>query len=147
MSGGNFIFNVAKGSAGEMARDDATKFGMLLLQVVEADATLIDRDTVAAILAAANTEATFTNYGRKTALTATRTVDDTNDRVDLDLPDQTWAAAGGATNNTIVKLIIFYEEAAGDATRIPITAHDFDYVTTGTDLLAQLNAAGFFRAQ
>lgn len=146
MAGGSFIFNVAKGSAGEMARDDATKFGMLLLQVVEADTTLRDRTTVATILAASNTEATFMNYARKTSLTATRTVDHANDRVDLDLPDQTWVAAGGATDNTLVKLIIFYEEAAADATRIPIAAYSFDYVTSGVDLLAQVNSAGFLRA-
>lgn len=146
MSGGNFIHNVAKGSAGEMARDSAAQFGMLLLRVVESDALLKDYDTVAAILAGGNTEANFTNYARKAGITATRVVDDTNDEVTLDMPDQTWTLAGGATNNTLVKLIIFYNEGGTDATRIPICAYSFDYTTTGVDLVAQVNAAGFYRA-
>jgi hypothetical protein len=138
------VFNVAKGSAGEFAVDDATKFGILLLKVAEADATLIDYDTVAAILAGSNTEADFTNYGRKTGLTATRTVNDTNNRVELDLANQTWTSAGGASNNTIVKLIVFYENAAADATRVPISAHDFSVTTDGSDLTATI--ADFYRA-
>jgi hypothetical protein len=139
----DFVFNVAKGSAGEFARDDATKFGILLLKTAESDATLKDYDTVAAILAGANTEADFTNYTRKTALTATRTVDDTNDRVDLDLADQTWTAAGGAANNTLVKLIVFYEESAADSGRIPITCHDWAVTTDGSDQTATI--AVFYR--
>ena len=135
----DFVFNVAKGSAGEFARDDATKFGILLLKVAESDATLKDYDTVAAILAGSNTEADFTNYARKTALTATRTVDDTNDRVDLDLADQTWTSAGGASNNSIVKLIVFYEESASDAGRIPVTCHDWAVTTDGSDQTATIN--------
>lgn len=140
----DIVFNVAKGSAGEMARDDATKFGILLLKTAESDATLKDYDTVAAILAGSNVEADFTNYARKTPLTATRTVDDTNDRVALDLADQTWTAAGGGTNNSIVKLIIFYEESAADSGRIPITAHDCVFTTDGTD--QTITIADFYRA-
>lgn len=140
----DFVFNVAKGSAGELARDDATKFGILLLKTAESDAVLKDYDTVAAILAGSNVEADFTNYARKTPLTATRTVDDTNDRVALDLPDQTWTNAGGGTNNTLVKLIVFYEESAADSGRIPITAHDFNVTTDGSNLTATI--ADFYRA-
>lgn len=140
----DIVFNVAKGSVGEFVRDDATKFGILLLKVAEADATLKDYDTVAALLAGANTEAGFTNYARKTALTATRTVDDTNDRVAVDLPDQTWASAGGALNDALVKLIVFYEESAADSGRIPVTAHDFTVTTDGSDLTATI--ADFYRA-
>lgn len=145
MSGSDLVFNVSKGGAAEKILDDATKTGFLLLKVVESDAALKDRATVAAIVAN-STEADFTSYARKTSVTSTRTVDNTNDRVDLDAPDQTWTAAGGATNNTLVKLVIYYEEAAADATRIPLTAHSFDVVTDGSDLVAQLAAAGYFRA-
>lgn len=142
----DIVFNIAKGAAAEKARDDATKFGILLLKVAQADATLRDHDTVAAMLAAANTEADFTGYGRKTPLTATLTVDDANERVDLDIPDVTWAPAGGATNNNLVKLVVYYEEAANDAGRVPISAHDFVVTTDGSDLTAQIAAAGFYRA-
>lgn len=146
----DFVFNIAKGAAAEKVRDGATVLGMLLLKTAEADATLKDYDDLASMLAAGggttNVEATATNYARKTGLTATLTVDDTNDRVDLDLPDQTWTALGGATNNTLVKLVIFYQESAADSGRIPLTAHDFAVTTDGTDVVAQLAAAGFYRA-
>jgi len=140
------VFNIAKGAVAEKVRDDAAKLGVLLLKVAQADAVLADHDDLAALLAAANTEAVFTNYARKTGLTGTITVDDTNERVDVDVPDQTWAAAGNGANDTLVKLIVFYEEAAADATRIPLTHHDFATTTDGSDLTAKMNAAGFFRS-
>lgn len=140
------VFNVAKGKVAEKVVDAPANLGVLLLRVAEADAALRDRATVADILAAANTEANFTNYARKTGITGTVTVDQANDRTDVDMPDQTWAAAGGATNNTLVKAIVYYEEAAADATRIPLTHHDFAVTTDGTDLILQVAAAGFFRA-
>lgn len=141
----DFVFNIAKGAFAEKARDDATKFGVLLLKTVESDALMMDRATITALLTG-STEANFTNYARKTPITATLTVDTTNDRVDVDMPDQTWAVAGGATNNTLAKLVTFYEDAAADATRVPITAHDFVATTDGTDLIAVIAAAGFARA-
>jgi len=142
------VFNIAKGAAAEKVRDGATVLIVLLMQANEAETTLLDRTDLADLFVeAGNTEATFTNYARKTGLTATLTVDNTNDRVDLDLPDQTFVAAGNGTNNTLTKLIVAYEEAAADATRIPLTHHDFSVTTDGSDLTAQFNAAGFFRAQ
>lgn len=143
----NAVFNVAKGSVGEFARDDATKFGVLLLKVAPADASLKDFDTVAAMLAGGATEADFTNYARKTPLTATRTVNDTSERVNCDLADQTWTSAGGASNNTLVKAVVFYEESASDAGRIPCTFHDFNETTAGNNLVLQFHANGFYQAE
>jgi len=144
----DFVFNIAKGAAAEKVRDGATVLGMLLLKAAEADTALSDHADLAALIGAAgNTEADFTNYARKTALTGTVTVDNVNDRVDVDIPDQTWTAAGGALNNTLTDLVVFYEEAAADASRIPLTNHDFAATTDGSDLTAQVNASGFFRAQ
>lgn len=140
------VFNVAKGRWAEKILDATTNVGVLLLKVAEADATLIDYDTVAAILAGSNTEADFTNYARKTGLTGVVTIDDTNNRVDGDFDDQTWTTAGGATNNTLAKAIVFYQESAADSGRIPLTHHDFVETTTGSDLVMQLNTAGFARA-
>lgn len=141
----DFVFNIAKGAAAEKVRDDATKLGILLIKTAESDAAMKDRATLTAVLSG-STEADFTNYARKTGLTGTLTVDNTNDRVDLDVGDQTWTSAGGASNNTLAKLIVFYEDAAADGTRIPLTAHDFVVTTDGSDLTAQINAAGFYRA-
>ena len=141
------VFNIAKGAVAEKVRDDPTKLGILLLRANEAEATLRDRDTLADLLGAAgNTEANFTNYARKTGITGVITVDDTNDRVDVDVPDQQWNDAGGATNNTLTKAIVFYEESASDAGRIPLTHHDFAITTDGNHLQAQVAVAGFYRA-
>lgn len=141
------VFNIAKGAFVEKIRDGASAIGILLLKVNETESALIDRATVAAILAASNTEANFTNYARKTSITGTITVDNTNDRVDVDIPDQTWTTAGGATNNSLTKLITYYEESGADSGRVPLTHHDFVVTTDTSDVTAQVNAAGFGRAQ
>lgn len=140
------VFNIAKGAVAEKVRDGAANLLILLLKTGETETALVDYDDVAALLAGTPVEADFTNYARKTGITGTITVDDSNDRVDVDIPDQTWTAAGGGTNNTLVKLIVAYEEAAADATRIPLTHHDFAATTDGSDLTASINASGFFRA-
>jgi len=75
--------------------------------------------------------------------------DDTNNRRDLDVPDQIWTSAGGGVNNTLGKLIVCYDDdttAGTDSNIIPWTYHDFSVTTDGTDLTAQINVAGLFRA-
>jgi hypothetical protein len=136
------VFNIAKGAATEKVRDSATVIGVMLTKSTVADATMKDYDTVAAILAGATTELTDGSYARKTGLTATLTVDDTNDRVDLDIANQTWTALAGA--EACDKLIVFYEESASDAGRVPLTYHDFVVTTDGTDVTAEVT--NFFRA-
>lgn len=140
----DFVFNRAKGAVAEMFRDGSSAGGMLLLSTAEADATMKDYDDIAALLAGTPVEVSDASYARKTGLTGTVTVDDSNDRVDVDIPDQTWSALAGPDP---VDLVIFYENAAADATRIPCTNHDFAVTTDGSDVTAQVNAAGFFRAQ
>lgn len=154
----NGVFNIAKGKVNEyVARIDGndpanSALVVVLLQVAEADATLEDYDDLSALLAGANTEATFTNYARKT-LTDTDvtapTPDDTNNNQRSDIPDQTWTSAGGTTDNTLVKMIIGYDSdttAGTDANIIPLTHHDFSATTNGNDLIAEINTDGFYRA-
>lgn len=141
------VFNIAKGAFVEKFRDGSGNGGILLLKANETEADMVDRDTVEALLAeAGTTEADFTNYARKTGLTGSITVDDSNNRVDVDIPDQTWTSAGGASNNTLTKAIVFYQESAADSGRIPLTHHDFALTTDGSDITLQVNAAGFARA-
>ncbi len=142
----NEVFNISKGASVEMVRDSGSALIILLLETAQADATLIDHEDLAAMLAAAPVEAAFTNYARKTSLTGTVTVDHGNERTDIDIPDQTWTAAGNGANETLAKLIVAYENAAADATRVPQTHHDFVVTTDGSDLTAQINASGYFRA-
>lgn len=148
----NGVFNIAKGKVKYYAELGAAADALVvvLLQANEAEATLVDYDDLGALIAAAgNTEATFTNYARKSLTAATIDVDDTNNWLDVDIADQTWTAAGGATNNTLTKLLICYDgdTAAGtDANIIPLTHHDFAVTTDGSDLTAQIATEGFYRA-
>lgn len=90
------VMNIAKGAFAEKIRDGAANVLVLLLTANEAEADLIDHDDLAALLGAAgNTEAADASYARKTGITGTVTVDDVNDRVDVDIPDQTWTALDG----------------------------------------------------
>lgn len=147
-------FNIAKGKIRYYtelpAASDALIVVLLKSAGLVADATLADYDDLAAVLAGASDEADFTNYARKVVTSSiAATVDDTNDRVDVDMPDLTWTAAGGAANNTIGKLLICYDPATGSGTDseiIPLTFHDCAFTTDGTDVTVVIAAAGFFRA-
>ncbi len=156
-SAADIVANVAKGRVNELmvrvdTNDPANSAIIVgLLQVAEADAVLEDYDTLDALLAAAgNTEATFTNYARQVQTDAEITAptpDDTNNRMDADLPDILWSSAGGAANNTLVKLFIAYDPdttGGDDTTIIPISLQDFSATTDGNDLTATINV--FFRA-
>ena len=139
----DFMFNIAKGAFVEKFRDSAANGGILLLKVADADDTMRDTDDIAALLATVADEATDASYARKTGLTGTIAVDDTNNRVDVDLPDQTWTALAGAA---ITDAVVFYQEAAADASRIPLTLHDFVITPDGSDVTIVFNASGFGRA-
>lgn len=151
------VFNIAKGRNVELynrvVSNDPANSALVLIALkasgLESHATLIDYDTVAAILAAANDEATNTNYARKVltnADLAALAVDDSNNRFPLDAPDQTWtsvAAAGGAWG----ALVWAYDAdttGGSDSDLVPLTVHDFAITPDGTNIVVTI--ADFFRA-
>lgn len=156
----NFVFNIAKGRVVELYNrvesNDPTNSALVVVALlttgIESDATLADYDTLAAILAAANDEATNTGYARKVLtdsdLAALPSPDDTNNWFQVDIPDQTWtgvAASPGAWS----KILICYDNdttAGTDSNIIPLTAHDFAVTPDGSDIVMQVDANGFFRA-
>jgi len=154
---GNFVYNIAKGRAAELynrvdTNDPANSILIVYAIVTTAgDATLIDLDDIGAVFGDANTaEATNTGYSFK-SLTDSDIVafspDDANDRVDLDIPDQTWTSVSAGDNWT--DLVIAYDNDSGagtDANIVPLTQHDFSVTPDGSDITAQIDAAGFFRA-
>lgn len=149
----DFVFNAVKGKiayyAGLPATNDALIVVLLKSTGLETDSTLKDYDDLASLLAGTSDEADFTNYARKTGASVTVTVDDSNDRVDMDLADITWSTAGGASNNTLGKMLVCYDpDTTGgtDSSVIPLSAHDFTATTDGSDLVAQIATAGFARA-
>lgn len=146
----DFIFNNARGRLRQLVLDGADLI-VVLLKTDEADDTLNNYDTLDALLAAgggtANVECDFTNYARKVIDNGdiSPAVDDGNNRLDIDIPDQTYTSAGGASNNNIVSAIICID-GVNDAARIPVSKHDFIVTTDGTDLSLQVPAAGFYRS-
>lgn len=150
------VFNIAAGRVVELYNNVKSNspansaFIVVLLTAVETDDTLNNYDDLDALLGAAgNTEATFTGYARKvitdTELAALPAPDDTNNRRDLDIPDQTWTPS---TSQVTAKLLVCYDPdttTGDDTTIIPLTYQDF-VVTTDSEFTAVINAAGFFRA-
>lgn len=155
----NGVFNISlgrvNGYVSRVANNDPTDSALVvvILKAAEADATLEDYDSLSALLGAAgNTEADFTNYARKVLTDADVSdpaPDDTNNWQASDIPDQTWTSAGGTTDNTTAKFIVCYDpDSTGgtDADLIPLTHQDFVVTTDGTDVVAQINSGGFYRA-
>ena len=153
----DFVFNVAKGRVAELYNrvdtNDPANSALIIVAIntTATDAVLRDLDTLAAVLANVDTaEVTNTNYARKVLTDAdisALTIDDGNDRVDLDIADQTWAAIAAGTAWTDL-LICYDNDTTGgtDANIIPLTLHDFAITPDGSDIVAQIAAAGFFRA-
>lgn len=117
---------------------------------LETDAVLKDKDDLAAVVSGTTNEVTNTGYARKTLTDADITMpapDDTNDRFDLDIADQTWT--GVAAGDGWSKLLVCYDSdttAGTDSNIVPLTAHDFVLTPDGSDITAVIASAGFFRA-
>ncbi len=152
------IFNIALGRIGELYnrvdQNDPANSALIIVAIntTATDAVLKDLDTLSAVLADANTaEATNSGYARKVltdADLAAFAADDANDRVDLDFADQTWSAVA-ATGGAWTDLLICYDSdttGGTDANIVPLAMYDFAVTPDGSDIIAQLNAAGFFRA-
>jgi hypothetical protein len=155
----NGVFNIAKGRVNayvsRVANSDPTNAGLviLVLKTSEADSTLLDYTSISALLASAgNEEADFTNYARKVLTSADvpdPTPDHGNDIQNSDFPDQTFASAGGTTDNTTAKVIVAYDPdttSGDDTTLIPLTHHDWVGDTNGSDIVVQIAASGFYSA-
>ena len=150
----NIVFNIAKGRVVEfynrVENNDPANSALILVPIetsgLESDATLIDADTLAAVLAGTTNEQT--TMGRKTLtdadLAALPAPDDTNDRYEVSLPTVTWTAASG---NAISKIAVCYDAdttSGTDANIIPLTMFDFVQTPSGADI--QMTGGVFFRA-
>jgi hypothetical protein len=131
----NVVLNVAKGMLGYYASLPAANDAIIAVPIettgIVTDATMIDYDTLADLLAGASNEQT--TLGRKTLASVTSTVDDTNDRRNMDAADITWTATGG---NPISAVVLCYDpDTTGgtDADIIPLTKHDCVMTPDGTD--------------
>lgn len=152
----DLVFNVAKGRVAEFYNrvdtNDPANSALIIVPVdvgATTDATIRDFATLAAVLGGGVTERTTGGWNRKTLTDvelAALTIDNVNDRVDLDIPDQTWTAV---TAGAVTDLIICYDNdttTGTDSNLIPLTLHDFAITPDGSDVVAVIAAAGFFRA-
>ncbi|MGH3942502.1 MAG: hypothetical protein ACRDTG_28540 [Pseudonocardiaceae bacterium] len=143
---GDFIFNVSKGILRHYAAQAGVGNAALIALALatsglESDAVLMDKDTIADVVAGTTNEVTNTNYTRKVITSGVQiTVDDTNNRVDLDFGDLSWPDI--ATGDSWAKIIIAYDPdttAGTDANLIPISAHDYVMTPDGSTLQATVN--------
>ena len=150
----SIVFNIAKGRVVEIYNrvksNDPTNSAIIIVPIetsgLESDATLIDADTLTAVLAGTTNEQT--TMGRKTLtdadLASFPAPDDTNDRYDVSLPNVTWS---GATGNAISKLLVCYDSdttGGTDANIIPMTMFDFVQTPSGADIV--MVGGVFFRS-
>lgn len=153
----DFVFNVAKGRAAEFynrvdTNDPANAVlvvAVLATAGIETDAVLKDKADLAAVVAGTTNEVTNSGYARKVLTDAdvvALAIDNTNDWVLLDIPDQTWTAvAAGDGWNDLIVCFDSDSTAGTDAAIIPMTQHDFVLTPDGSDLTAQF-PNGFFKA-
>lgn len=150
----NIVFNIAKGRVIEfynrVENNDPSTSALVIIPLetsgLESDATLIDVDTVAALVAGTTNEQT--TMGRKTLtdteLAALPAPTDASDYYEVSLPTVTWTAA---TGNAISKLVVSYDDNTGggtDSNIVPCTMFDFVVTPSGADI--QMTTGVFFRA-
>lgn len=131
----DFTFNVGLGRGHELHErvrlNDPANSVLIIVAIAETgledDDVLKDLDTLAAVLAGTTNEVTNAGYARKTLTNAdlsAPTIDDSEDAVTLDFPNQTWTPSAG---DSWRKMLVCYapdSTSLSDATTIPLTAHD-----------------------
>lgn len=153
----NGVFNISRGAVGyyhDPARGTVganARITIVVLEVAETEDTLNNYDTLSAVLAGSNTEATSTNYARieLAAAALTWTVDDTgNDAQAIIDSDQVWTSVSQLASEVWVKLLVCYDSdntAGTDANIIPLTYHDFSVTPNGGNITANFDqTAGYW---
>ena len=144
-------FVVARGRINELAQrvidNDGTdpEFFLAYYQgAIEAD-VLFEAHLVKTAVDGSNTIATFTNYGTDASrANVTRTITGTEQWCSAD--DKTIVNAGGVTNNTITRAVLYYaDDISTPNTAIPLAHYQFDITTDGTNLTFDIPASGLYR--
>lgn len=129
---------------------------LIILQAGHQDDDLLrDYSTVAALLAGSSTNkrCTAPNYVDKQITSGTTvTPDNTNNRVDVDLPDTTWTALGAMTGTNSKQdqaaVLICYQpntSTGSDSTLLILSKHYYPFVADGSDRIVPF-PNGFYRA-
>lgn len=154
----NFVFNIAKGRVAELYNrvDTNDPANSAIIAVVlattglETDAVLMDKATLADVVAGTTNEVTNTGYARKVLTDidlAAFAADNTNDRVDLDIADLAFGAITAGDGWS--KLVLCYDSdttVGTDANIVPLCAYDAVLTPDGSAITLVINTAGFYRA-
>lgn len=148
----DLIFNVAKGRHVEwyhrVDSNDPANSALIVVPVdvgATSDATIIDFDTLAAVLGGGVTERNASGWNRKTLTDvdlAAIVPDDTNNWFQYAIPDQTWDP--GPTAGNVTDLLLCYDNdttAGTDANILPIAILDFVILADGSVVVADVGAA------
>lgn len=143
------IPNIAKGKFAWYSELSAAADALIwvIFSGTETDDNIRNADTLAALEATVLAEATFTGYARVTATGVTVTVDDANDRVDVDAASPQWSPTSA---QAVTRIALNWDGDTGagtDANIVPLFVDDFALTTalTGT-LTYDVAAAGWGRA-
>ena len=153
----DFVFNEAKGRVAEfynrVQTNDPANSALIIVALatagLETDAVLRDKVSLADLVSGTTNEVTNTGYSRKVLTDAdltALTIDQTNDRVDLDTADIAFGAISAGDGWS--KIVFCYDNdttAGTDANIIPLTCHDFVVTPDGSAITVQ-TPNGFFRA-
>ena len=154
----DLICNIVKGRIAELhnriqSNDPANSAFIWVALVVSGDQddAIRDADTLAAVEALADVaEATNAGYARQIwtdVELAAISPDDTNNRMDLDGPDIAFGAITAGDNWTDLLLCYDSDTTGGtDANIVPLALYDYPITPDGSEITAQVNAAGYFRA-
>ncbi len=143
----SIVCNNALGRVGELYKrvdtNDPVNSAFVVLALAEAgiesDAVLKDKENVFDLLSGTTNEVTNTNYSRKTLTDADLVAmlpDHVNDRLVLDIPDQTFTAI--VAGDDWSKIVIGYDPDTTSGTNAsiePLTVHDFVKRPDGSDII------------
>lgn len=150
---GDIVFNIAKGRVAELYNrvdlGDPSTARLYIIPIdagAVSDATAKDCNDLAALITAGVTERNANGWSRITLSgtdLAALADDDTNDRMPLDLGDQ---SLGSPTAGAVTDLVIAYSATSGpsNAQLTLLTMHDFPITPDGSAVTATV--ADFFRA-
>lgn len=150
----NLVPNIALGRGAELYNrvktGDPSAARLYVIPVQQGavtDATLKDADDFAAMVTAGVTERTANGWNRKTIAAAdigAMTPDDTNDRMPVDIADQTWTPTN--PSDTVSDLVIAYAAVASptNAQLVPIVVVDWAVTPSSATETATIN--DFLRA-
>lgn len=145
------IPNIAKGRFARYAdlagANDALLWVLFASAGLETDVVLRDKDSLADVVVGTTDEATFAGYVRVTATAVVVTVDDTNDRVDVDAADPSWSPTAAQALGKIGLFLDPDTTVGVDADLIPMFLDDYVLTTPTTGTISyQVAATGWGRA-